>query len=183
MVIEQMIDIPADHRLTIEVPREVPAGRVRLTFTPQSAEAVTDSTYWHSAPLVELDAEIERRLGRPTVDEEELNLFRGILRTQGAWKDNPWNNCIEDIRAMREEWDRQSGFDQLDDAEALRQIEELKRSERPRPQTVAEAVKQAEEQAAKPGHTPISSYFGIMKDHPLAQSGVEYQRSIRNEWD
>ena len=113
------------------------------------------------------------------MDEEELNLFRGILRTQGAWKNNPWNNCIEDIRAMREEWDRQAGFDQLNDEEARRQIEELKRSELPRPQTVEEAVKQA----AKPGRTPISRYFGIMKDHPLAQSGVEYQRSIRDEWD
>ena len=133
MVIEQMVDIPADHRLVIEVPREVPAGRAILTFTPQSGEAVIDSTYWHSAPL--------------------------------------------------EEWDRQAGFDQLDDEEARRQIEELKRGELPRPQTVEEAVKQAGEQAAKPGRTPISRYFGIMKDHPLAQSGVEYQRSIRDEWD
>ncbi|MDR2482958.1 MAG: hypothetical protein LBD08_04930 [Treponema sp.] len=33
-----------------------------------------------------------------------MKMFRGILRTQGAWKDNPWENCIEDIRAMREEW-------------------------------------------------------------------------------
>jgi hypothetical protein len=35
MTIEQTVDIPASHRLTIEVPPEVPAGRVTLTFTPE----------------------------------------------------------------------------------------------------------------------------------------------------
>ena len=105
MIYEQLVDIPADHKLTIEVPREVPAGRVVLTFTTESGEAVKDCAYWHTAPLVELDAEIERRRGRPVTDADELKLFRGILRAQGAWKDNPWENCIEDIRTMREEWD------------------------------------------------------------------------------
>jgi hypothetical protein len=105
MTIEQTVEIPPSHRLTIDVPREVPAGRTILTFTPAtSGEAVKDSTYWHTAPLAELDAEIERRRGRPVTDEDELKMFRGILRAQGAWKDNPWKNCIEDIRAMREEW-------------------------------------------------------------------------------
>ena len=36
MSITQAVTIPADHRLTIEVPREVPAGPVILTFTPAS---------------------------------------------------------------------------------------------------------------------------------------------------
>ena len=104
MVIEQTVEIPENRRLTIEIPREIPAGRVILTFTPQSSGAVKNSEYWHTAPLAELDAEIERRLRRPPADEDELKLFRGILRTQGAWKNNPWENCIEDIRAIREEW-------------------------------------------------------------------------------
>ena len=34
MAITQTVDIPANRRLTIEVPREVPSGRVILTFTP-----------------------------------------------------------------------------------------------------------------------------------------------------
>ena len=34
MTIEQTVEIPADRRLTIDVPREVPAGPVILTFTP-----------------------------------------------------------------------------------------------------------------------------------------------------
>ena len=34
MTISQTVEIPANRRLTIEVPSEVPTGRVVLTFTP-----------------------------------------------------------------------------------------------------------------------------------------------------
>ncbi|MDR2094463.1 MAG: hypothetical protein LBP76_02960 [Treponema sp.] len=34
MTIEQTVEIPADHRLMIEVPPEIPAGRAVLAFTP-----------------------------------------------------------------------------------------------------------------------------------------------------
>ena len=34
MTIEQTVEIPANHRLTIDVPSDVPAGRVVITFTP-----------------------------------------------------------------------------------------------------------------------------------------------------
>jgi len=37
MSITQTVFIPADRRLTIEVPREVPSGQVILTFTPKPA--------------------------------------------------------------------------------------------------------------------------------------------------
>jgi hypothetical protein len=37
MTIEQTVDVPASHRLTIEVPPEVPAGPVVITFTPKAA--------------------------------------------------------------------------------------------------------------------------------------------------
>ncbi|GHV40147.1 hypothetical protein AGMMS49546_13470 [Spirochaetia bacterium] len=35
MTIEQTVEIPASHRLTIDVPCEVPTGPVILTFTPK----------------------------------------------------------------------------------------------------------------------------------------------------
>jgi len=38
MSVTQTVDIPANRRLTIEVPREVPTGPVILTFTPKSEE-------------------------------------------------------------------------------------------------------------------------------------------------
>ena len=34
MTITQTVEIPANRRIMLEVPREVPAGRVILTFTP-----------------------------------------------------------------------------------------------------------------------------------------------------
>jgi hypothetical protein len=34
MTIEQTVEIPANHRLVIDVPAEVPVGRAVITFTP-----------------------------------------------------------------------------------------------------------------------------------------------------
>ena len=34
MSVTQTVEIPASHRLIIDVPREIPAGRAVLTFTP-----------------------------------------------------------------------------------------------------------------------------------------------------
>jgi len=34
MTITQTVEIPADRRITLEVPRNVPTGRTILTFTP-----------------------------------------------------------------------------------------------------------------------------------------------------
>jgi hypothetical protein len=34
MTIEQTIEVPASRRITLEVPPEIPAGKVILTFTP-----------------------------------------------------------------------------------------------------------------------------------------------------
>jgi len=37
MAITQTVEVPADRRITLEVPREVPTGSVVLTFTPAGA--------------------------------------------------------------------------------------------------------------------------------------------------
>jgi hypothetical protein len=39
MTVTQTVEIPASHRLTIDVPSEVPAGAVILTFTPKTDAA------------------------------------------------------------------------------------------------------------------------------------------------
>ena len=41
MTITQTVDIPASHRLTIDVPREVPEGPTVLTFTPPAKRKLT----------------------------------------------------------------------------------------------------------------------------------------------
>jgi hypothetical protein len=46
MTIEQTVEIPADRRLIIDVPREVPVGKTVLAFTPvfETAASVPAST-------------------------------------------------------------------------------------------------------------------------------------------
>ena len=39
MTITQTIDVPADRRITLEVPPQIPAGPVILTFTPAADSA------------------------------------------------------------------------------------------------------------------------------------------------
>jgi hypothetical protein len=39
MSIEQIVNVPPSHRLVIDVPHEVPAGSVVLTFTSKEASA------------------------------------------------------------------------------------------------------------------------------------------------
>jgi hypothetical protein len=39
MTVTQTVEIPASHRLTIDVPREVPAGRTVLIFSPMEAKS------------------------------------------------------------------------------------------------------------------------------------------------
>jgi len=46
MVITQSVTIPADHRLIIDVPREIPTGRTVITFTP----ARDDTEYLTASP-------------------------------------------------------------------------------------------------------------------------------------
>jgi len=43
MVIEQTIDIPPSHRLFLDVPPEVPAGKTIITFTTVSAVSADNS--------------------------------------------------------------------------------------------------------------------------------------------
>jgi hypothetical protein len=48
MTIEQTVEIPVDHRLTVEVPPEIPSGRIRLElkFTPEYEPQKTAPGAW-----------------------------------------------------------------------------------------------------------------------------------------
>jgi hypothetical protein len=45
MTVTQTVEIPASHRLTIDVPSEVPSGAVILTFTPKTSAADDDGLF------------------------------------------------------------------------------------------------------------------------------------------
>jgi len=44
MTITQTVEIPASHRLTIEVPREIPTGQTVLVFKPVTEASVSMTT-------------------------------------------------------------------------------------------------------------------------------------------
>jgi len=92
MVVEQIVEIPADRRITLEVPREVPLGSARIIIQFPTLEE--DNVF-----TVSPEARGQTNNGS----------FRTALRRAfGAWQDNPWVNHLEDINAMRDEWDRQN---------------------------------------------------------------------------
>jgi hypothetical protein len=76
MIIEQTVEIPPDYRLTIDVPREVPVGRVVLTFTPASATVQT------SAP-----------------SRKPISQYFGILSPE------TYSDGVAYQRQLRDEWD------------------------------------------------------------------------------
>jgi hypothetical protein len=57
MTVTQTVEVPASHRLTIDVPREVPAGAVILTFTPKASATEAE---W----LAKTDAECDEWFAR-----------------------------------------------------------------------------------------------------------------------
>jgi len=89
MTVTQTVEIPVSHRLTIDVPREVPDGQARIIiqYPIRKDEQVDDSIPQEAKGQINNEA------------------FRNALRrAYGAWKDNPWTECVADISAMRDEW-------------------------------------------------------------------------------
>jgi hypothetical protein len=93
MSITQTVEVPASHRLTIDVPREIPAGRTILTFTP---------------------AMIRKAAGHPQTVEEALKMaeekasdpsHKPISRLFGKHKGIFGGDGVAYQRAIRDEWD------------------------------------------------------------------------------
>ncbi|GMO42900.1 MAG: hypothetical protein Pg6C_04520 [Treponemataceae bacterium] len=87
MTIEQTIDIPASHCLTIEVPREVPAGRAQMIikFPIPAAEKPAVLPRFTRAQIEE------------AVNSPDMQALLGALK--GA--DLPPDISAKDIREMR----------------------------------------------------------------------------------
>jgi hypothetical protein len=94
MTIEQTVEIPASHQLTLDIPREVPVGRAQviIQFPVRESVQATDRGSGETIPL-------EAR------GQSKNEAFRNAIKNAyGAWKDNPWTNHFEDVNAMRDEW-------------------------------------------------------------------------------
>ena len=96
MTIEQTVEIPVDHRLTIEVPREIPAGRAILAFTPAA------QTPLHPCPICA--AHIDPVTGNPRYNAETVAAIEeGIAISNGEipvkWytsTDEMWEDLMRD---------------------------------------------------------------------------------------
>jgi len=92
MSVTQTVEIPASHRLTIDVPREVPTGRAVLTFTPASQAEECLICAAHCDPITG-----EERFNAETAAaiEEGMAISRGEIPVKWhkphefdkAWKD------------------------------------------------------------------------------------------------
>jgi hypothetical protein len=94
MSITQTVEIPANHKLTIEVPREVPEGRTILTFTPASPVEECPICAAHRDPVTG-----NPRYNAETVAaiEEGDAMIRGELPTK--WynsADEMWEDLMKD---------------------------------------------------------------------------------------
>jgi len=91
MSITQTVEVPANHRLTIDVPREVPAGQTILIFKPVTQAPVR---------MTAQDA-MDRGLGfgsGPRIDPAEA-----IERCSGIMQRLGFNFSSDDFLAMRKQ--------------------------------------------------------------------------------
>ncbi|MCL2069666.1 MAG: hypothetical protein FWH19_01605 [Treponema sp.] len=89
MTITQTVDIPADRRLIIDVPKEIPAGRTILTFTP------APETSLHECPLCAQYRDPKSGALRPNAEtiaaiEEGDAMLRGEIPAK-------WYNSLEEM--------------------------------------------------------------------------------------
>jgi predicted RecB family endonuclease len=77
----------------------------RLITVEASVVAKATNKPHEAAPARQLASApaVESSKGGSSAEWEET--LAVLKRAQGAWAANPWENYMEDIRAMREEWD------------------------------------------------------------------------------
>jgi hypothetical protein len=80
MTVTQTVEIPADRRITLEVPREVPPGKTILAFTPVSdrggtgrnVESAPESATPHSDALFAIFSQIGGDIDPDEIRSERL---------------------------------------------------------------------------------------------------------------
>ena len=105
MTITQTVDIPAgQRRLTIDIPNEIPAGRIILTFTPASINNSTD----HSLDSTSLPGgnartvlEAIQMAEAKAADPNRKPISRHFGTLKGLWEED----AVAYQRAIRDEWE------------------------------------------------------------------------------
>jgi len=53
MMIEQTVEVPINHRLTIDVPHEIPAGSTILVFRPANVQKIDKTKQKQGTPITD----------------------------------------------------------------------------------------------------------------------------------
>ncbi|MHC6203828.1 hypothetical protein ACYULU_11610 [Breznakiellaceae bacterium SP9] len=103
MIIHQTVEIPAKHRLVLEVPQESPVGRTIPTFTPDSAaENSLPAAADPSLSIEALKRDAAQKAARCFADpsKDALQQFCGSLAHIYT------EDGVITQRRMRDEWER-----------------------------------------------------------------------------
>jgi len=104
MSITQTVEVPADHRLTIDVPREIPMGRAVLTFTLTSVQSSKDQRY-DNAPLPGGSYNTVEEALQAAAEKAADPNRKPISRLFGKCKGIFSGDGVAYQRAIRDEWD------------------------------------------------------------------------------
>jgi hypothetical protein len=96
MTVEQTIEVPADRRITLEVPPEIPVGRTIIAFTPATQHRRDPKT-------------IEEALRMAREKATDSNR-KPISRLFGKHKGIFGGDGVAYQRAIRDEWDDRQPF-------------------------------------------------------------------------
>jgi hypothetical protein len=107
MSIQQTVDIPVNHRLTIELPREVPAGKATIIYNPAPLPDQDTPADRHKIPddLVELYQEAVKRADRERSDPAyRAEIAETLRKCQEGGPIFGGMDGMEYQRMMRDEW-------------------------------------------------------------------------------
>jgi hypothetical protein len=94
MTIEQIIEIPSDRKIFLEVPRTIPAGKTILRFTPVSTFGVAENSPRTTQEALQM---AEAKAADP--NRKPLSRHFGTLK--GLWDGDE----VAYQRNLRDEWD------------------------------------------------------------------------------
>ena len=77
MTVTQTVDIPASHKLTIDVPSEVPEGPTVLTFTPAPKRKLTAE---EEVEFFKQNAERLNKQAEETLEFQDIDAFEEDLK-------------------------------------------------------------------------------------------------------